>query len=144
MNAEEHRESDIDRIRRILGRCGAIEGALAEIGNSEIEFIRNRMCQWSCALVLSYIGEDSVKLSSEITDSHPEIDWNCLSRCRKFTSHDYAGTHQSHLWRQLSNRIPMVRGQFEKLACEIADMNVISEQDAKEHIMVTLTQGGPK
>lgn len=118
MYTQEQHEKDLDYVQLILDHCYAIEVALAEIDNDEEEFMKRPVYQKGCALDLAYIGENSKKMSSEIIDLHPEIDWDSLRRYRNFIAHGYDNVNLSMLWRQLSRRVPTIRDQFEKLAKE--------------------------
>jgi uncharacterized protein with HEPN domain len=120
---QEQRESDQEHIRLILEHCYAIENALMELDNDEAEFMARTIYQKGCALDLAYIGENSKKMSLEIMNRHPEIDWDSLRRYRNFVAHGYESVNLSMLWRQLFHRVPIIRNQFEKLVSEDVGSN---------------------
>lgn len=67
------------------------------VGTDEAEFLLDRTKGDATALRLGAIGEASRKLSGELQERHPEIEWRKMYGLRNIVAHHY---------RQLNYRIP--------------------------------------
>jgi len=82
-------DREINVIRSILLRCEEIEEAMERFGNTEEDFKDDWMYQYTCSFCLLQIGESTNKISSELTEKYPEIQWRDVKRTRDFIAHSY-------------------------------------------------------
>ena len=68
-------------------------------GFDEARFDADRDAIDSTAFRILSIGEATLRLSAELKDRHPEIDWTALGAMRNVMAHDYEGLVPRFLWR---------------------------------------------
>jgi uncharacterized protein with HEPN domain len=68
------------------------------IGTDEAEFLIDRTKGDATALRLGAIGEASRKLSTELQERHPEIEWRKMYGLRNIVAHHYRRLNYRILW----------------------------------------------
>lgn len=96
-------ESDPLYLDRILAIIGLTEQESRAV--SEEEFLADRNLQDATALRLGAIGELSRKLSSELRNRHPEIDWPGMYRLRNIVAHHYDQLSYQRIWGAATNAL---------------------------------------
>lgn len=83
-----------------LDRILAIVAVIREevLGLEEAVFLADRNLADATALRLGSIGELSRKLSSELRDRHPHIDWARMSKLRNIVAHHYDRIDYHIIW----------------------------------------------
>ena len=64
---------------------------------------------------LEIIGEAVKKLSSEFKDKYKGIEWKNMSGMRDKLIHDYFWIDYELVWDVVENKIPLLKGQIEKI-----------------------------
>jgi uncharacterized protein with HEPN domain len=78
-------------------------------------FMNSQMVQDAVIRNLQTLAESTQKLSEELKDLHPEINWKAISGFRNILVHNYLGLDLSQIWVVIENRLPPLRESLEKL-----------------------------
>ena len=65
---------------------------------------------------LAIIGEAAREIPPEIAVKHPEVPWDDMRDMRNIVVHEYFGVDLSIVWETISNDLPAVLKQLEKLS----------------------------
>ena len=57
------------------------------------------------------IGEMISKISEDLQNLHPEIDWNKIKGFRNLVAHDYFGIDAEEVWQIINNDLPVLQKQ---------------------------------
>ena len=57
------------------------------------------------------IGEMITKISEEMQNLHPEIEWNKIQGFRNLVAHDYFGIDAEEVWQIIINDLPVLQKQ---------------------------------
>jgi uncharacterized protein with HEPN domain len=74
----------------IVKFCKDIEGIVGVRGSGEADFEEDLSLQYSCVFAITQIGEYVKRLSSELRDETPEIDWKGITGMQDIIVHDYS------------------------------------------------------
>jgi uncharacterized protein with HEPN domain len=61
------------------------------------------------------IGEMVNRLTSELTDANPQIEWFKIRGFRNIVAHNYFGIDAEEVWQIIKNHIPRLQSEIEKL-----------------------------
>lgn len=75
------------------------------VGTDEAEFLLDRTKGDATALRLGAIGEASRKLSGELQERHPEIEWRKMYGLRNIVAHHYRQLNYRILWQIASGTL---------------------------------------
>lgn len=113
---DEH-ERDVDRLEQILELVTAIKRRSANLDRASFETDRDESDL--AAFRLAHIGEISRKLSGEIRDRYPQIDWRSIHGMRNVIAHDYGAILPRLLWNVIAKDLDVLeqacRIEFERL-----------------------------
>ena len=84
-------------------------------GSDEEDFQDNISLQYGCAFSLIQIGEHIKRLSSELKDASPEIDWKGLAGMRDITAHNYPKVNIPRMRLTVLNEIPSLKGSCQDI-----------------------------
>nr|WP_047167955.1 HepT-like ribonuclease domain-containing protein [Sphingomonas sp. Y57] len=90
-------ERDIDHLEQIIDLISAVQRRAAGLDRQTFENDRDESDL--AAFRLAHIGEQSRKLSADIRDRHPEIDWRSIYGMRNVIAHDYGAILPRLLWK---------------------------------------------
>ncbi|MCL2145582.1 MAG: DUF86 domain-containing protein [Methanomassiliicoccaceae archaeon] len=77
-------------------------------GSDETDFQENISLQYSSVFALEQIGEHIKRLSSELRDAHPEVDWKGASGLRDRIAHQYENIDLSWIRFTVLDEIPVL------------------------------------
>ncbi len=63
------------------------------------------------------IGEAANRLSEDLKDKYPWIDWHKIRGFRNRIVHDYAGVDHEIVWKIIKDFLPMVLSEIKKIEC---------------------------
>lgn len=109
MTGRSYSKRDVENLRAILKFCEDIEYFVQLYGSDEIAFQEDLALQYSCVFSLMQIGEHVKRLSSELKDEHPEIDWKNAAGMRDFIAHNYANIDIPRVRSTVIGKIPSLR-----------------------------------
>lgn len=107
--------SDHQILEVILKYCGNIEDAVSQYGDEEEEFQENIHYSQSCAFSLMQIGEAVKKLSPELIESNPQVQWKQIARFRDMIAHQYGHIDPSMLWISVIEEVPELKAECARI-----------------------------
>jgi uncharacterized protein with HEPN domain len=61
------------------------------------------------------IGEMVDRLSKELKDGHPEIDWQDIKGLRNIVVHDYLGVDAEEVWQIIKTELPLLKANISRM-----------------------------
>jgi uncharacterized protein with HEPN domain len=111
-------ERDVDRLEQILELIAAVQRRTASLDRQTFEHDRDESDL--AAFRLAHIGEQTKKLSAELRERHPQIDWRSIYGMRNVIAHDYGAILPRLLWKviekDLDNLASVCRAELERLS----------------------------
>ena len=101
------RDKPNDQARRqlMMEAIGNIESFTEGISSYEA-FAANKIVCHAVTYNLQCIGENVYKLSRELTEEHPAIDWEAIEGLRHVLVHDYYQVNLEMVWQILEKDLP--------------------------------------
>ena len=65
------------------------------------------------------IGEMTDRLTKELKDQHPGLDWQRIKDFRNLVAHDYLGVDAEEVWQIIKNDLPIFRSQLNKILIDL-------------------------
>jgi uncharacterized protein with HEPN domain len=84
-------------------------------GASKDEFTQNSLLRSAVLQKLMVIGEAAARVSRELRDRHPEIQWPRIVAFRNVAAHAYFAVDWNLVWRAAAVEAPMLRDQVAKI-----------------------------
>ena len=95
---------------------GAIEIILEYIENkTESEFVNDQMLQDAVIRRFEIIGEASTKISEDIKNKNPGIQWRLMKGMRNKLIHEYFGVSAITIYSTVKLDLPILKEQLENL-----------------------------
>lgn len=76
-------------------------------------FIRDRKTYSATLRELEVVGEAGGRVSEQVKQCHPEIDWRTLKDFRNILAHEYFGVNSEIVWDVIVNKLPGLKGLLE-------------------------------
>ena len=73
------------------------------------EFMSSGMVQDAVARNLQTMTESSQRLSNELKQRHPEIDWRAMAGFRNILTHEYLGLDLVLIWETIVKELPALQ-----------------------------------
>jgi len=84
-------------------------------------FLADRKTQDAVVRRIEVMGEAATRLSPQLRDAHPEVDWKGLAQLRNFYIHVYRRINYHKVWRTCRNSIPSINTAAEQVAASLTD-----------------------
>ena len=97
---------DLSVLHHILDYCGQIQETMGEYNSSKERFLKNATFHNAVCLCLLQIGELSILLSDEFTDTNAEIQWREIKLLRNIVAHRYGQVDYNIIWEICLTDIP--------------------------------------
>lgn len=94
-------------LRDIVAACHSIEMFVA--GLPKDVFLQTDIAVSAVTKKFEIIGEASARLSAELRDEHPEVDWSALIGFRNILIHQYFSSDLEIVWEAASSRVEQLR-----------------------------------
>ncbi len=78
-------------------------------------FMNSTLIQDAVVRNLQIMSESTQRLSENLKDVHPEIDWFKISGFRNVLVHDYLGVDVERIWTILVKELPTLRKAIKKM-----------------------------
>jgi len=75
----------------------------------ETEFFEDRKTQDAVLRNLHTLSESTQRLSDELKESYPEVDWRTIAAFRNVVVHDYLGVDLDRIWDILEDDLPNLK-----------------------------------
>ncbi|MES2860033.1 MAG: HepT-like ribonuclease domain-containing protein [Pseudomonadota bacterium] len=85
-------------------------------GQSAESFRTSRMCRDAVAMRLIVIGEAANRLSRDVWQMLPQMDWQGMANLRHMLAHDYGAASPTILWTIATAEAPMLAAAVASLA----------------------------
>jgi uncharacterized protein with HEPN domain len=92
----------LDCIERIERYCAAGREA----------FLSDTLIQDAVLRNLQILAESAQRISPEVKDQHPQVDWRAISGFRNVLVHDYLGLDLARVWQIVSVDVPVLKRQI--------------------------------
>jgi len=109
--------SDEVRLKHILDAIKNINSFTKDI--DEHLFLKNQMVQSAVERQLEIIGEAASKISDEIKDNYPNIEWHKIKAFRNVIAHEYFGLSKIQTWAVVCTDLPLLKKSIRKILKEI-------------------------
>lgn len=87
-------------------------------GRSEQDLLRDRLLQLGVERAIEIIGEAARKVSPEMREANPDIQWNGIIAQRHVIAHEYGGIRYDKLWRIVVVHAPVLARQLDAVLPE--------------------------
>ena len=64
------------------------------------------------------IGESCSRMSDDLKDKLPKIDWRAIKGFRNFLAHDYFGVDKNILWAAIQFNLPELKVELQKMVMD--------------------------
>jgi len=94
----------------------AVEMILTYIENkTEFEFVNDQMLQDAVIRRFEIIGEASTKISEDIKNKNPQVQWRLMKGMRNKLIHEYFGVSAITIYSTIKLDLPVLKEQLENL-----------------------------
>ncbi|MBI2722267.1 MAG: DUF86 domain-containing protein [Bacteroidetes bacterium] len=106
-------DKDLTYLNQILDCIIDIE--LFVEGYSENLFVTDKKTFNSSIRMFEVMGEATKKISSDLKNKFPEVEWKKMAGLRDVLIHDYEGVDLSAVWQIIQINVPNLKMQIKKI-----------------------------
>lgn len=123
-------KNDLVYLLLILESIGKIQLYSKEFSTATDFFQANKQMNFdACLLLISNIGEQSNKISSELKNKNGSIEWKKIKAMRNRIAHDYTGIDFEKVFEIVKNELPNLKFQIQSIIkIEISNGNFLLEE----------------
>ena len=78
-------------------------------------FLRDTKTQDAVLRNLQTLAESTQRLTPEIKESHPQVDWERIAGFRNVLVHDYLGINMVRVWEIVEHHLPDLKSRVESV-----------------------------
>ena len=122
------KQRDVNKIviEKMLGYCDDIKNYMNQVNATYEVYLTNKMFRYSCDMCVLQIGELTRRFSDDFKAQHSEISWNKIKGMRNIFVHEYEEVDFETAWNALTQRIPELKAQLEKILAAEGEEKAIS------------------
>lgn len=109
--------TDKERIKHIVEAIVKIEDSLQ--GISKDEFLRNEDKKDACYGRMVMLSEAVSKLSNELKNKYPEMEWHLITGFRNIIVHEYFKVNWHIVWSIATEDLPALKQKIQDIENEI-------------------------
>ena len=83
------------------------------IADGESSFMSDTKTQDAVLRNLHTLSESAQRLSDQIKEAHPEVEWKAISGFRNVVVHDYLGVKLARIWEVVQTHVPALKADVE-------------------------------
>lgn len=68
---------------------------------------------------LEVIGEAAKHIPKKLREKYPDVDWSAMMGLRNIIAHEYFGVDLDIIWKTISEKLPELKKQLERIIAEI-------------------------
>ena len=110
--------SDELRVRHVLDAIKEIESYLHYA--SEESFLSNSEKRFATIKQIEIIGEACARITPDIKERYPDVDWKNIVGFRNISIHEYFGVNFRIVWQIAQINLPVLKQQFSNILEEFA------------------------
>ncbi|MBI3004857.1 MAG: DUF86 domain-containing protein [Ignavibacteriales bacterium] len=84
-------------------------------------FLKDEKTKSAVVWQIAVIGEAVKQLPRSLREKHKEVPWTEMARMRDKIAHSYFGIRYEIVWAVITQRLPLIRPQIEKILKEIGE-----------------------
>jgi uncharacterized protein with HEPN domain len=105
--------SPLDYLRHILDEAAFLTTQTASLNRQA--FLQDEIAKRAFVRSLEIIGEAAKKVSSDLRDRYPDVEWRAITGMRDRLMYDYFGVDYDIVWDVAINKVPELRRQIEQI-----------------------------
>lgn len=107
------REHDADRIRHMIQRIDWIHGMAGDM--SREAFAEDLKTQLAVQASFAQLGEASMRVTEDVRDAHPEVEWKAIRHFRNFMIHVYDQIDPNKLFDTIAQDLSPLREKLQRI-----------------------------
>src|SRR5437867_1814863 len=109
--------TDEIRVQHILDAIAEVEKYLT--GVSFEDFLTNSEKRFATIKQIEIIGEACNRITNDVKQANPEIEWNAINGFRNISIHEYFGVNFHIVWEIAKNDLPVLKERFSEILREL-------------------------
>ena len=84
------------------------------------EYFESRMVFDATLMNFINIGEMADRISKELREKHPKVDWQLMKDFRNLVAHDYLGVDAEEVWQIIKNDLPQLQSDMQEILPKVS------------------------
>ena len=105
--------NDKIRVQHILDAIAEVKTYLSSV--SFEDFLTNSEKRFATIKQIEIIGEACNRITNDVKQAHPEIEWSSINGFRNISIHEYFGVNFQIVWEIAKNDLPVLKERFAEI-----------------------------